>query len=204
MSCFSKRMSEGDLFVPVKVIASPGIQGGPVSSLWIESGRTGIWTNVSHTLCVVVAAELSIASCRHWKFYWEPKRIVLSLRWCYRKVGLLVVCFLNFDKTGTHGINNPFPDLLYCWITRSISCLESPLPCSPWGQKGPPGEGVHPRRVLLRSDCSWQQWLAVTFCAQEILSRDWCNSVIPVNLVLFLTLKFKRSFSFEDIYILNI
>lgn len=156
------------------------------------------------TSCVVVTAEPLTASCRHLKFCWEPGRIGLSLRWYYRKVGLLVGLFLNSDKTSTHGVNTPFPDLLYCWITRSISRLGSPLRCSPWGRKGPPGQGVHPRRVLLRSDCSWQQQLAVTFPAQEILCRDWCNSVIPGNQVLFLMLKFKHSFSFEDIYILNI
>lgn len=124
MFCFWKRMFE-DLFAPEKVITPPGIQGGPVPSLWIEWGRTGIWINVSHILCVAVTAELLTASCRHLKFYWEPERIGLSLKWYYRRVVLLVVLHFNFDETGTRGVNTPFPDLLYYWMTRSISRLGS-------------------------------------------------------------------------------
>lgn len=110
------------------------------------------------------------ASCRHLKFYWEPERTGLSLRWYYRRVVLLVVLHFNFDKTGTNGVNNPFPDLLYYWMTRSISLLGLPLCCSLCGRKGPPGEGVHSCRLLLCSDCSWQQQLAVTFSANSFWS----------------------------------
>lgn len=130
------------------------------SSLWVESGRTGIGTSISCILCVATTAELWTPPCRHLTFYLEHGRIGLILRWYCGKVDLLVVLFKNFDKRGTHGINTPLPDLLCYWITRNISCLGSPLCCSLWGRKGPPGEGAHPRRVLLRPGCSWQQQLS--------------------------------------------
>lgn len=147
------------------------------SSLSVESGGTGIGTNISHILCVATTAELLTPPCRHLTFYLEHGRTGLLLRWYCRKGGSWVVLFINFDKRGTQGINTPLPDLLCYWITRSISCLGSHLCCSPWGRKGPPGEGAHTPFRLPMAATTGRDFS----CTGSSFSCNSCDSSVVSN-----------------------
>lgn len=147
----------------------PGIQEGPVSSLWTESDRI---RDLRHCFQhPIYCHNCSAVNC----FLQTLDSLVKKFDWMWadkieKWFNFLKIVVFNFDRTGIHGLKLPLPDLycfLYYWITGSISCLRSPLSCSPWDRKG------HQKRWILTefycvqvATCSsnWQ-----TFPAQETL-----------------------------------